>query len=75
MILESGIDINAYEIRDYSNQGQEIWCYARFDDNEVEDEEGPKLRIRIHFSYSDVQRFTSLLQEWYQYLDDDITEL
>ena len=33
------------------------------------------MRIRVHFSYSDVQRFESLLQEWHDYITDDIEEL
>lgn len=54
IVLESQLDLNSPEIRDYSNQGQEIWCYALFDEREQEVESGPKLRLRIHFSYSDV---------------------
>ena len=74
-ILESALDLNSAEIRDYANQGQEIWCYAEFDMNEQEVETGPKLRLRIHFSYSDVQRFESLLHEWHEYINDDIEDL
>ena len=40
----------------------------------MEDEEGPKLRIKIHYSYSDVQRFESLRQEWYNYIEEDLEE-
>lgn len=43
--------------------------------NEQEVETGPKLRLRIHFSYSDVQRFESLLHEWHEYINDDIEDL
>ena len=32
------------------------------------------MRVRIHFSYSDVQRFESLLHEWYDYISEDIEE-
>ena len=40
----------------------------------MEDEDGPKLRIKIHYSYSDVQRFESLRQEWYNYIEEDLEE-
>ncbi len=33
------------------------------------------MRVRVHFSYSDVQRFESLLQEWQDYITEDIEEL
>ena len=75
LVLESALDLNSSEIRDYSNQGQEIWCYAQFDENEIEVDYGPKLRLRIHFNYSDVQRFESLRYEWHNYIAEDIEEL
>lgn len=65
MILESQIRLTQPELTDYSNQGQEIWCYSQFDEREQEIETGPKLRIRINYNFSDVQRFGSLLEEWY----------
>ena len=43
--------------------------------HEQEVETGPKLRLRIHYSYSDVQRFESLLVEWRDFLENDIQEL
>jgi hypothetical protein len=46
-----------------------------FDENDQEVESGPKLRLRIHFSYSDVQRFESLRYEWHNYISEDIEEL
>ena len=54
-VIKNELDLRSDDIRDYSLQGQEIWCFP-----DVEDEEGPKLRIKIHYSYSDVQRFMSL---------------
>ena len=38
-------------------------------------EDDCKLRLRCHFSYSDVQRFESLLLEWNEYIAEDIDEL
>ena len=32
------------------------------------------MRIKIHYSYSDVHRFESLRDEWYNYIDEDIEE-
>ena len=65
------------QIRDYRMQGQDIWCYRQYDDDKggEGDEEGPKLRVRIHYSYSDVMRYDSLLVEWQEFISEDITEL
>lgn len=63
-ILESTIDLNLHEVRDYRQQGNDIWCYAMFDEDENGVESGPKMRIRVHYNYSDVQRYESLLDEW-----------
>lgn len=35
----------------------------------------PKLRLRCHFSYSDVERFDQLYREWYDYIEEDINDL
>ena len=66
--------MNLAEIRDYRQQGTDIWCYAQFDEEERGVENGPKLRIRIHYNYSDVQRYESLLEEWFQHIIMDFEE-
>jgi hypothetical protein len=38
-------------------------------------ENDAKLRLRCHFSYSDIHRFESLRNEWHDYITDDIEEL
>ena len=37
-------------------------------------EEGVRVRIRIHYSYSDVQRYNALLEEWRVQIQEDIDE-
>ena len=49
--------------------------WAQVDEHGYGIESGSKLRVRVHFSYSDVQRFESLLQEWHDYITEDIEEL
>ena len=49
--------------------------WAQVDENGYGIESDSKLRVRVHFSYSDVQRFESLLQEWHDYITEDIEEL
>ena len=49
--------------------------WAQVDENGFGIESDSKLRVRVHFSYSDVQRFESLLQEWHDYITEDIEEL
>ena len=58
------------QIRDYRMQGQDIWCYQKYDDDKGGEgnEDGPKLRVRIHYSYSDVMRYDSLLLEWQEFI-------
>ena len=74
MVLELSLDLNDAKLRDYSLQGEEIWGWAQFDENGIGIETDAKLRLRCHFSYSDVQRFGSLRQEWQDYITDDIDE-
>ena len=38
-------------------------------------ESGPKLRLRVYFDYSDVQKFETLRYEWHNYIAEDIEEL
>ena len=66
IILENDISLMEEQIRDYRMQGQDIWCYKNYDDDKGGEgvEDGPKLRVRIHYSYSDVVRYDSLLMEW-----------
>ena len=65
------------QIRDYRMQGQDIWCYQKYDDDKGGEgnEDGAKLRVRIHYSYSDVRRYDSLLLEWQEFISEDIIEL
>ena len=74
-MLEHALDLNDSKIRDYSLQGEEIWAWGQFDENGNGIETDAKLRLRCHFSYSDVQRYESLLHEWYDYITEDIEEL
>ena len=74
VVLEQNLDLNDAKIRDYSLQGEEIWLWAQVDENGYGVESGEKLRVRVHFSYSDVQRFESLLHEWHDYISEDIEE-
>ena len=69
------MDLNSNEIRDYNNQGQEIWCYQMLDENDNEVETGPKLQLKVYFSWSDVQRFEALRYDWQNYIAEDIVEL
>ena len=66
--------MNDAKIRDYSLQGEEIWLWAQVDENGFGIETDAKLRVRVHFSYSDVQRFESLLHEWHDYITEDVEE-
>ena len=77
VILENDISLMEDQIRDYRMQGQDIWCYRSYDEDRGGDgvEDGPKLRVRIHYSYSDVMRYDSLLLEWQEFITEDIVEL
>ena len=75
LVLEHALDLNDQHLRDYSQQGNEIWAWAQFDENGNGIENDAKLRLRCHFSYSDVQRFESLSHEWHNYILEDIEEL
>jgi len=55
--------------------GQDQWV---FDLASRGNENGPKLRIRLTYSYSDVAKFSSLLEEWdleidYKFKNDEGT--
>ena len=58
------------DVMDYSTMGSDYWL----PDDEVNDG-NPKLRIRITYNYSDIQKYTSLLAEWDDYILNDINEL
>lgn len=77
VILENDISLMEEQIRDYRMQGQDIWCYKSHDDEKGGEgvEDGPKLRVRIHYSYSDVVRYDSLLVEWQDCIAEDLEEL
>ena len=72
IILEQNLDLNDTKIRDYGLQGEEIWLWAQVDENGYGIETDSKLRVKVHFDYSDVQKFESLLGEWHAYIDEDI---
>jgi len=60
-------------IRNYDRQGDDIWICDAHDENGPQ--QGlPKLRIRIHYSYSDIARYNTLLLEWHDYMTDDIND-
>lgn len=43
--------------------------------NDNEDSKEPKLRIRIHFNYSDIQKYTSLSEHWDETISSDVNEI
>ena len=53
--------------KDYREMGQDIWLpnYAT---------NGPKLRVRITYNYSDIQKYQALEDQWKEMLDADINE-
>ena len=48
-------------VTSYKNMGQDIWLFAY---KGPDRDEGPKLRIRLHYNYSDVEKYSSLDEEW-----------
>ena len=69
------LNLNDEKIRDYKEQGEEIWGWAQYDEAGEGIESDAKMRLRCHFSYSDVKRFDSLLMEWNEFLSEDIDKL
>ena len=73
-----GSDIWCYEqnnvccIRDAKEGSDNYWYLEELEDKSIalldppadEEESKPKVRVRIYYNYSDVQRYNSLLQEW-----------
>jgi len=55
---------NVCGIRDLKTGQEYFWCYSEMHYSGVGNEEAAKVRIRIHYSYSDVQRYNALLSEW-----------
>ena len=49
--------------------------YANYDANGQGVEDGPKLRVRVNFSYSNVLRFEALSGEWLELIAADIEDL
>ena len=74
-VINQSLDLNQNNYRDYRIQGQDIWCYANYNERNEPVEEGPKLRLRIHYSYSDVQKFTTMLVDWTDQIRQDREEL
>lgn len=48
ILFESIVDLTTREVKDYSLMGQDLMCYE-----DPVSQEGPRLRIRTHYSYSD----------------------
>ena len=51
LVFEMDIDLEEY--RDYRTMGSDILIYGDYQDNDEPDEEGPRLRVRLHYNYSD----------------------
>ena len=74
IIFQSQIDLTDDEIRNYKQMGQDIWI--RHDDaRESPNEDSPKLRIRLHYSYSDRERYRSMIEEWQTEILKDLENL
>ena len=71
VIFQYELDLTNDDMKDYSQQGEEIWAYK----SGFAIETDPKLRLRCHYSWSDVQRFNTLLEEWRFYINDAIEQL
>lgn len=52
--------------------GQDIWLFAEKGPNR---EDGPKLRIRLHYNYSDRVRYHSLWEEWGENIREELRVL
>lgn len=50
-------EVFLHEHKDYKNMGSDHWVF----DREAGEDNGPKLRIRLTYSYSDIAKFSSLL--------------
>lgn len=59
-------EVHLYDHKDYKNMGQDCWIH---DLSSRGNENSPKLRIRLTYSYSDVEKYTSLLDEWDEEID------
>ncbi len=62
---------------DYKNMGSDIWIRQ---DNSLDargspNEDAPKLRIRLHYSYSDRVRYESMVKEWQFEIIKDLENL
>ena len=47
----------------YSEMGEDIWAFDR-NDQICDKETCPALRLRLTYSWSDIKKFESLLDEW-----------
>ena len=62
--------IKLQDVKEYRDMGTDIWL--QHEDGAKESD--PRVRIRLTYNYSDVQKYTSLLGEWNDYIGDDINE-
>ena len=48
--------------------GQDIWIPD-------EDADQPRLRVRVHYNYSDIQKYTSMVETWNEKISQDVNEV
>ena len=76
-LFTSQIDLTSEEIKDYKNMGVDIWIRQdeTLDARGSPREDVPKLRIRLHYSYSDRVRYSSMVREWQTEILSDFENL
>ena len=72
LVFEMDIDLEEY--RDYRTMGSDILIYGDYQDNDEPDEEGPRLRVRLHYNYSDKERYRTMLEEWHQDIINNLAD-
>ena len=73
---------NVCSLTDVKTQQQYFWYFdpetGRSEPIDAPEDAGfadsARVRLRVHYSYSDVQRFNALLTEWRQQIAEDIEE-
>ena len=67
VFIRDDIDLNDH--RDYKKMGNDVRIKVREDDDE-----SPELRIRLHYSYSDIERYRTMLEEWHIEIEDGLND-
>jgi hypothetical protein len=58
----------------YDNMGKDILLPRDQGDSQY-DEFAPRLRVRLHFHFSNLERYDQALHDWDRYIEDDFREL